>query len=69
MTKKKEVATGLSYKESVEEIERSVAELQREDCDIDTLAERTARAVKLIENCRLRLRRSEEEVEKLLGGE
>ena len=69
MTKKKEVATGLSYKESVEEIERIVAELQREDCDIDTLAERTARAVKLIENCRLRLRRSEEEVEKLLGGE
>lgn len=59
----------LTYAESMAEIEGIVAELQREDCDIDRLAERTARAVALIEHCRHRLRRSESEVAQLLGEE
>ncbi|MBR2961783.1 MAG: exodeoxyribonuclease VII small subunit [Alistipes sp.] len=71
MTKSKKVESvaELSYADSMAEIEKIVAELQREDCDIDTLAERTRRAVTLIENCRQRLRRSQEEVEKLLSEE
>lgn len=71
MTKsnKSEVSEQMSYADSMAEIERIVAELQRDDCDIDTLAERTRRALTLIEQCRQRLRRSQEEVEKVLNEE
>jgi exodeoxyribonuclease VII small subunit len=71
MTKsnKSEVSEQMSYADSMAEIEKIVAELQRDDCDIDTLAERTRRALTLIEQCRQRLRRSQEEVEKVLNEE
>ncbi len=68
-SKKGKVSEQMSYADSMAEIEKIVAELQRDDCDIDTLAERTRRALTLIEQCRQRLRRSQEEVEKVLNEE
>lgn len=57
----------LSYNESLAELEKILAELRSDNCDIDTLAERTRRAAHLLSECRARLTRTEEELTKVLN--
>lgn len=55
----------ISYTEAMAEIEKILAELRSENTDVDTLAEKVARASALIEMCKKRLRTTEQEVRKL----
>lgn len=57
--------SNISYSEAMAEIETIIRQLQSENCDIESLAERVARASKLIELCRAKLRKAESDVEKL----
>ena len=56
----------LSYKEAITEIETILRSLREEQNSVDTLAERVARATELIALCRAKLRKAEEEVNKVL---
>lgn len=55
----------ISYSEAMAEIEAILNQLQSENCDIESIAEKVARASKLIELCRAKLRKAESDVEKL----
>ena len=56
----------LSYKEALAEIEAILRSLREEQNSVDTLAERVARATELIVLCRAKLRKAEEDVNKVL---
>lgn len=55
-----------SYKLAVAELEKILAELRSDSCDVDTLAQRTRRAVELLKFCRERLTTTEEELRGIL---
>lgn len=57
----------LTYNQAISEIENILREMQSENCDIDQLAHNTARAAELIEECRRRLTRTEQEVQKIIS--
>ena len=57
--------SNISYSEAMAEIETIIRQLQSENCDIESLAERVKRASTLIELCRTKLRKAESDVEKL----
>ncbi len=59
--------TNLSYSQALAELEKILAQLRADNSDIDTLAERTRRAAKLLAECRARLTRTEEELNKILA--
>lgn len=61
MTKK----SSISYTEAMAEIEQILSWIQRDDCDIESLAQKVKRASELIELCRGKLRKAEADVEKL----
>ena len=50
-----EPAEQVSYADAMAELESILAELERDDVDIDHLTERVARAAQLIEVCRTRI--------------
>lgn len=56
----------ISYSEALAELERILAGLRSEQCDVDTLVERTRRASFLLTLCRSKLTRTEEELAKVL---
>ena len=56
----------MSYKEAIEEIEKILRSLREEQNSIDTLSERVARATELITLCREKLRKAENDVNKVL---
>ncbi|NSW44261.1 MAG: exodeoxyribonuclease VII small subunit [Bacteroidales bacterium] len=56
----------LSYKLAMEELESIVKQLEDEDVDVDKLAGMIQRASELIQFCKARLIKSQEEVEKAL---
>lgn len=56
----------MSYSESLAELEKIVAELRSDSCDVDTLVARTSRAVQLLDQCRKSLTTTEEELRKVL---
>ena len=56
----------MSYKEAIEEIEKILKSLREEQNSIDTLSERVARATELIALCREKLRKAENDVNKVL---
>jgi len=56
----------LSYKEAIAEIEQILRSLREEQNSIDTLSERVSRATELITLCREKLRKAENEVNKVL---
>ena len=56
----------ITYAEAMEEIESILAQLNDEKIDIDTLAGKVKRAGELIKLCRTKLRKAEEDVEKIL---
>lgn len=57
----------LTYTKAIGELERIIASIRSENCDVDTLAERTRRAATLLAFCRSRLTATEEELEKILA--
>lgn len=59
--------TNLSYSQALAELEKILAQLRADNSDIDTLAERTRRAATLLAECRARLTRTEEELNKILA--
>ena len=56
----------LSYNEALQEINDILRSLREEQNSVDTLAERVARATELIAHCRAKLRKAEEDVNKVL---
>ncbi len=56
-----------SYNQSLAELEKILAELRSDSCDVDTLAARTRRAVELLKICRERLTTTEEELRSILA--
>ncbi len=62
MTKKK-----LSYNDAIKEIEVILDRMDKEELDVDDLSEQVKRVSELIRLCRSKLRKTEEEVEKILG--
>lgn len=56
-----------TYSEAVKELEKLLAAMESENCDIDSLAAYTSRALELLKFCRQRLFTVNEEVEKCLA--
>jgi exodeoxyribonuclease VII small subunit len=54
------------YKEAMEEIERIVEEIESEAIDVDVLSEKIKRAAFLIKYCRQKLRKTDDEIKKVL---
>ncbi len=61
MTKKK-----LNYTEAVERIQEILSKIEREELDVDQLAENVKEVSLLINLCKEKLYKTEEEVEKIL---
>ena len=57
--------SNISYTEAMAEIEKILNSLQSADCDVEVLAQKVKRASELISLCRTKLRKAEQEVEKL----
>lgn len=58
-----------TYAEAIAEIEEIIARLSDDNAAIDTLAEDVKKATELIKSCREKLRKAEEEVNKILAEE
>ncbi|MEY2460968.1 MAG: exodeoxyribonuclease small subunit [Acidimicrobiaceae bacterium] len=58
----------VAYADAMDELEAILAELERDDVDIDHLAERVARAAALIELCRSRIESARLDVTRLVEG-
>ena len=56
----------MAVSESLAELEKIVAELRSDSCDVDTLVARTSRAVELLDQCRKSLTTTEEELHRVL---
>jgi exodeoxyribonuclease VII small subunit len=54
------------YKESIEEIESIVEEIESESIDIDVLSDKVKRAAYLIKHCKTKLKSADNEVKKVL---
>ena len=61
MTKKES-----DYRQSIEEIEAILAKIESGETDIDQLAAEIKRAAKLLQDCKEKLFRTEQEVEKIM---
>lgn len=57
--------SNISYTEAMAEIEKILNSLQSANCDVELLAQKVKRASELISLCRTKLRKAEQEVEKL----
>lgn len=56
----------LTYNEAIGELESIVAMMERNDCDIDSLASYTTRALELLKFCKERLFKVDREVAECL---
>lgn len=56
----------LTYKSAMEELETIVAQLEEDEVDVDKLASMIQRASELIQFCKSRLIKSQQEVDKAL---
>ena len=63
-----ELDPDLTYARAMAELEDILAELERDDVDIDHLTERVARAAALIEFCRSRIEAARVDVTRLVEG-
>ena len=63
--KKKDVAK-LSYEEAIADLDAILEELESEESDLDSLAERVRRASELVRHCREKIQATEIEVAKVL---
>ena len=60
------VKNELKYSEAIAELEAILAKMQGQDCDIDSLASLTSRALELLKICKEKLFKTDEEVKKCL---
>jgi len=58
----------ISFGEAVSEVETILADLERDNVDIDHLGEQVKRAVELIQVCREKLEKTDGEVRELVSG-
>lgn len=56
----------LKYSEAVAELEAITSKMQSPQCDIDSLASMTSRALELLKFCKEKLFKTDEEVKKCL---
>lgn len=56
----------LTYTQAIEKLEAIVSHMQAPDCDIDLLAEYTSTAIALMNHCKAKLHKTDEEVKKCL---
>lgn len=56
----------MSYSEAMKELEQIVNKLQSPDCDVDDMCTLTARAIELLNFCKGKLTKVDEELVKLL---
>lgn len=56
----------LSYKQAFEELEKIVDEIEKGEIDVDLLAEKVKRATFLSQICKSKLRKTQEELDKML---
>ena len=56
----------MKYSEAIAELEAITAKMQSPDCDIDSLASLTSRALELLKICKEILLKTDEEVRKCL---
>ena len=56
-----------TYGAMLQELESILAELERDDVDVDVLATRVARAAELVEACKGRIDRARLEVERVVA--
>ncbi len=56
----------MTYSKAVAELEGIVAKMQSDNCDIDSLAGYTSRALELLKYCKEKLHTTDEEVKKCL---
>ncbi len=59
--------TEISYNDAMTEVERILGELDGRQVDVDLLASRLKRATELIDICRTKLRKAQEEVDKIIA--
>ena len=57
------------YRQSIEEVEAILAKIESGETDIDHLAAEIKRAAKLLQDCKKKLFRTEQEVEKAMKHE
>ncbi|MDR1173064.1 MAG: exodeoxyribonuclease VII small subunit [Bacteroidales bacterium] len=58
-----------SYSKSIEEIEAILAKIENGETDIDDLSTEIKRAAKLLQDCKEKLFRAEQDVEKIMRSE
>lgn len=58
--------TKMKYSEAIAELEAITAKMQSPDCDIDSLASLTSRALELLKICKEKLFKTDEEVRRCL---
>ncbi len=63
MAKKK-----ITYNEAMKEIEQVIAEIENDELDVDVLAKKVKRVATLIDICKDKLYKTEQEVEDILKG-
>ncbi len=56
-----------TYRESMEEVEAILEKIESGETDIDELTDEIKRAAKLLQNCKEKLFRTEQEVEKIIN--
>ena len=66
MSEKKKDVAKLSYEEAVADLDSILEELEGEESDLDSLAERVRRASELVRHCREKIQATEIEVAKVL---
>lgn len=55
-----------SYNKALSELEDILTEIENDELDLDLLSEKVKRATYLIKECKLRLRKTGEEIESIL---
>jgi exodeoxyribonuclease VII small subunit len=55
----------LSYNEAMQEVEKILASMERENPDIDDLSKDVKRAVELLQECKRKLFETDEEIKKV----
>jgi exodeoxyribonuclease VII small subunit len=61
------VSDDIGYADAMAELGEILAELERDDLDVDVLAARVRRAGELIESCRARIARAQSDVEGIVA--
>jgi exodeoxyribonuclease VII small subunit len=64
--KKMKAAAEMSYEEAIADLDAILEELEAEESDLDSLAERVKRASELVKHCRQKIQATEVEVSKVL---